>query len=108
MICKLCFTGYQKFLQDHCRQRSYIFQIRKCKDVLCCLPRRAVYDYPWVPDPILKEHDKNHYKDFDDVVGTDTTEIDKPSATNTRVTAVAEQIQVISETCFIKSFVLTC
>lgn len=72
--------------------------------MLCCLPRRADRDLPWVPDPILKENDRDHYKDLDDLLGKDTTEKDKPSATNTRVTAVAEQIQVfLAEFCSCKN-----
>jgi hypothetical protein len=88
-------TGYKKFLEDHCRQRSYLFQIKKCDDVDCCPPKRSEFPWPWVPDPILKENDRDHYKDFNELVGKDTTEKDKPSATNVRVTTVAEQIQVL-------------
>lgn len=35
-----------------------------------------------------------HYKPFFEVIGKDTTEKDRPSATNKTVAAVAEELQV--------------
>lgn len=92
-VVRISFSGYQRFLERHCRQRQYSFQIQKCDDLQCCGPRRYAETFPWLPDPVLS-HDHNHYKSFDQVLGQDTTDIDRPSAANKTVTAVAEELQV--------------
>lgn len=70
------------YINKHCQQRQYSFQIRKCSDPLCCSPLRcpqAVFDsLHWLPDPML-EKDKAHYKVFQDVFGQTTSEADRPS-----------------------------
>lgn len=38
--------------------------------------------------------DNKHYKPFDEVLGQDTTDSDRPSAKNTTAKAVAETLQV--------------
>ena len=38
--------------------------------------------------------DNKHYKQFDEVLGQDTTDSDRPSAKNTTVKFVAETLQV--------------
>lgn len=86
-------SDYMKFLEDHCRQRAYMFQIRKCQNINCCRPSRSGITFPWVPDPIMQV-DKNHYEPFEKVLGTDTNESDKHSAQNTKTSVVAEQMQV--------------
>ena len=76
-------TAYQRFLATHCIQRQYLFQIRKCNDISCCRPRRCLeIDFPRVPDPVLT-NDKQYYKPFEDVLGTDTTDADRSSSLNT-------------------------
>ncbi|XP_052223762.1 uncharacterized protein LOC127839434 isoform X2 [Dreissena polymorpha] len=39
-------AAYQQFLADHCRQRHYLFQIRKCGNEACCRPPQS---YKWGP-----------------------------------------------------------
>lgn len=46
-----------------------------------------------MPDPVMAA-DSVHYKKFEDVVGQQTTDKDRPSALNTTATAVAEGLQV--------------
>ena len=74
--------SFLEFVDKHCRQRHYSFQIRKCSDPLCCPPLRcpqAVFDsFHWLPDPMLNK-DKAHYRVFQDVYGKTTSEIDRPS-----------------------------
>ena len=50
--------AYQDFLKQHCRQRHYTIQIRKCGDDTCCRPRRMKEDFEWVPDPVLSVENK--------------------------------------------------
>ncbi|XP_053378441.1 uncharacterized protein LOC128548073 [Mercenaria mercenaria] len=82
---------YQRFLKEHCIERHYVFQIRKCDKPECCRLKRGP-DVPRRPDPVLS-NDNKHFKQFDKVLGQDTTDSDRPSAKNTNVTAVAEQLQ---------------
>lgn len=89
----ISFADYQKFLADHCIQHKYMFQIRKCESVTCCRPKRCTTDLPSLPDPILSAN-KEHFKSFDEVVGQQTTDADRPSALNTTAGAVAECLQV--------------
>ena len=83
-------AGYKLFLERHCLERQYIFQIRKCDVETCCKPRRSLEpNLPWVPDPVIGTEDGMHYKPFFEVIGKD-----RPSATNKTVAAVAEELQV--------------
>lgn len=74
--------SFLEFVDKHCRQRHYSFQIKKFSDPLCCPPLRcpqAVFDsLHWLPDPMLDE-DKAHYRVFQDVYGKTTSETDRPS-----------------------------
>ena len=74
--------SFLEFVDKHCRQRHYSFQIRKCSDPLCCSPLRCpqtVFDsLHWLPDLML-DKDKAHYKVFQDVFGKTTSEADRPS-----------------------------
>ncbi|XP_053374644.1 uncharacterized protein LOC123531296 [Mercenaria mercenaria] len=76
------------FVKRHCRERHYVFQIKKCdlQNVetcqYCCLslPRILEDNYRelhFLPDPVL-DQDEN-YKIFNEVYGTETTESDRPS-----------------------------
>ena len=70
---------YQTWMEIHCRQRHYSFQIRKCLDPSCCLPPTLTQeDLQWLPDPILTE-DKQHYQAYQDIKGRETTDADRPS-----------------------------
>ena len=71
--------SYQKWLDVHCRQRQYTFQIRKCTNEACCIPPTVSEDsLQWLPDPVISE-DKDHFKAYKEVKGTDTTDEARPS-----------------------------
>ncbi|XP_070559193.1 uncharacterized protein [Ptychodera flava] len=77
--------SYTSWMDKHSRQRQYCFQIRKCDDTMCCTPKKTVMDdLEWLPDPVLQENGE-HYKQYSEVKGTDTTENDRPSLTVTKV-----------------------
>ncbi|XP_050406044.2 uncharacterized protein LOC126821627 [Patella vulgata] len=84
--------GYSSFVNKHCRERKYMFQIRKCNNALCCNPSRSKITLPWLPDPELDTSNIGHYKSFESVLGLDTTE-DLPSTLNDTVAHIAEQEQ---------------
>lgn len=84
---------YQEFLGTHCRERHYWFQIKKCNDRRCCVARMYENEFPWLPDPLVS-NDPAHYKPFDDVINTETSEVDRPSSQTQTTKAVAEEIQV--------------
>lgn len=72
------------FMSSHCKATHYTYQLKKCKSPTCwyCLlnpPRLEDFnDLDFIPDPILTE-DKQHYKSFEDVYRTETTDDDRPS-----------------------------
>ncbi|CAB4442447.1 unnamed protein product [Rhizophagus irregularis] len=69
----------QDFTKSHCQIRIYSFQIKKCGEEGCkfCLPIRLpknIFDeLKFIPNPMLST-DLEHYKDFDDLYGTETKE----------------------------------
>lgn len=69
-------AAYQAWLQKHCKQSLYAFQVRKCDDENCCV--RKIELCPWLPDPMLSA-DLEHFQPFDEVYGTDTSERDRPT-----------------------------
>ena len=75
-----------------------MFQIRKCNDPDCCGPRMADREFPPLPDPMLDPNNKDHYRPFctftEDEV---TTEAHRPSGNNQTPGAVAEALQVNSD-----------
>ena len=74
-------VSYTEWTERHCRERHYTYQIRKCDDVNCCLPRRAPDDVKldWLPDPVPDESGE-HYKSYSEVVGTETDEAARPTS----------------------------
>ncbi|KAL3865743.1 hypothetical protein ACJMK2_043103 [Sinanodonta woodiana] len=75
---------------DHCRERHYSFQIRRGHDEGCCpTPER---EWAWLPDPIL-DITGQHYKPFDELLGKETTDKDRPSSLKQTVAAVAQEQQ---------------
>ena len=69
---------YQTWLERHCRQRQYVFQIRKCDDHVCCAPKRCADDtLTWLPDPKLDDTNPGHYLPFEKVYTTETDESDR-------------------------------
>ncbi|KAK3109149.1 hypothetical protein FSP39_023972 [Pinctada imbricata] len=79
---------YVKWLDLHCRQRHYSFQIRKCDQPECCSP--VTTRCSWLPDPVLDDTG-NHYKSFEDVYTTNTTEEDRPTLTRRAETITAKK-----------------
>lgn len=65
--------------RNQCKASHYVFQIRKCEDRACCLePVVSEDDMKWLPDPNLGESSE-HYKAYEEVNGTEPSEIDRPS-----------------------------
>ena len=70
-------------MEHCCQQRHYSFCIKKCGDSACgvCKPPRLPPDtfskIHFVPDPVPQAY--GHYKSFEDVYGTVTTEEHRPS-----------------------------
>lgn len=73
----------QQFLDHCCRERHYLFCIKKCGDLNCglCKPPRLPLDVfskiCFIPDPIPGVD--GHYLPFEKVYGTETTEKHRPS-----------------------------
>ena len=51
--------------------------LSKCQNAECCSPPKKQHD--WLPDPVLKDDDVNHYKTFESVFGQGTDESDCPT-----------------------------
>jgi len=68
---------YNDWLEEHCRQRQYCFQIKKCSDINCCSPSSTQNEH-WLLDPVLDESGEQ-YKSFEEVYGTTPTEKDRPT-----------------------------
>lgn len=72
--------SYQTWMEQHCRARQYTFQVRKCNDPDCCIPPLTTQELlEWLPDPTLKEDDKDHYKSYEELKGLETNDQDRPS-----------------------------
>jgi hypothetical protein len=69
--------AYQLWLEKHCRQRLYCFQIRKCDDETCCT--RKIERMKWLPDPMLTDPQSDHFQPFEALYGSETNENDRPS-----------------------------
>ena len=73
----------QAFLKHCCRERHYVFDIKKCGNAACtiCKPPRLPLDHfsklAHFPDPMPGED--GHYKKFEEVLATDTVEEHRPS-----------------------------
>ena len=70
--------SYIQWKMLHC-YLHYTFQVRKCSNLLCCLPpKRPIEELIWLPSPILKAG-KAHYMNYESVIKLETTdEIDRP------------------------------
>lgn len=68
---------YVQWVSDHCRERHYIFQIRKCQNPACCSPSKSD-QIAWLPDPMLDDSGE-HYLKYETVKNMDTTELARPS-----------------------------
>ncbi|XP_070547345.1 uncharacterized protein [Ptychodera flava] len=88
-------TKLQAFL-NHCTvRRYYYFMISKCGDISCklCKPPRLPQDVfqgiHKLPDPVPTE-DGDHFKSFEELYGTETTEKFRPSLVS-KQTALAQR-----------------
>ena len=71
--------AYTEWVKNHCRERHYCFQIRKCADPACCLPTHLERsELTWLPDPVL-DSSGEHYEKYAVVRDRETTEKDRPS-----------------------------
>ena len=73
----------KEFMSHCCHERHYFFEIKKCGTSVCTictpvpLPDEEFAKIKPFPDPVLK--DDGHYKSFDNVYGTETSEDGRPS-----------------------------
>ncbi|XP_060552756.1 uncharacterized protein LOC132714041 [Ruditapes philippinarum] len=69
-----------KWMENHCRERHYSFQIKKCDDESCCRKSQLSENVhlDWLPDPVLLD-DKEHYRSYKDSKGKVTDESDRPT-----------------------------
>lgn len=66
------------WMEQHCRLRHYCFQVQKCSNPECCPTPRLQSDMlQWLPDPV-KDPNSDHYLPLDEVLGTDTSDNDRP------------------------------
>lgn len=79
------------FSERHCLERHYVFQIRRCSDEDCC--QQPAHEWEWLPDPVL-DHTGKHFKSLEAVLGSVTSEKDRPSFRNQTLAAVAQEQQV--------------
>lgn len=85
-----------EFIEHCCRARQYSFCIKKCgnDDCTICRPPRlspeVFQTLSFLPDPVPLDQDPSHYKQFDDVYGTLTTEKHRPSLINSKSKEVME------------------
>ena len=76
-------TKLSEFYNHCCQVRHYSFCVKKCGKTNChiCLPPRLPHEdfqkLSFLPDPVPQED--GHYKPFDSVYGTDTSEEHRPS-----------------------------
>lgn len=79
----------QEFLDHCCTTRHYYFTIKKCGEsdcTICRPPRCLAEDFEQLhrlPDPV--PGDDLHYKSFEELYGTETTENHRPSSMNTKM-----------------------
>lgn len=69
--------SYQDWLDRHCKSTQYVFQIKKCDNVTCCIPPRNPLP-SWLPDPQL-DATGEHYLPYSEVRGKETTKKDRPT-----------------------------
>ena len=78
---------FQRFVQHCCQIRQYSFSIKKCGLTTCSmckpphLPAEVFQDLHFLPDPV-PESNNDHYKPFDELYGTTTSEVYCPSKHN--------------------------
>ena len=76
--------GLKFFLQHCCQERAYSFSIKKCGEATCSictpprLPPEIFSSLHHLPDPV-PDSTGEHYKNFEDLYGTFTTEKFRPT-----------------------------
>ena len=70
---------YHEFLQTHCNEGEYAFQIRRCLDENCCPGAELKEQLKWLPTPIPNESNPGHYKKLAEVIGKEPTDAWIPS-----------------------------
>jgi len=90
-------TNYLRWLDIHCIQRQYVFQICKCTVFECCgatkTPREQL---DWLPDPMLDPDNVGHYQQFSKLynTGVDTSEDARPSLRNASAPGTSKTAKV--------------
>ena len=60
-----------KWIQCHCQERQYCFQIGKCSEKNCCPPQRLnEKQIHWLPDPVT-DASGEHYLPLEEIIGTE-------------------------------------
>ena len=94
----------KEFISKHVRQSPYVLQIKKiqgCNCKLCAsniikpcrMDSSTFNDICWLPLPLKKangEDGKIHYKDFDDLYGTEPNHSDQPSLKSSKASSKGE------------------
>ena len=81
-------SGLKQFIDHCCHIRKYVFSVKKCgkQDCSICSPPRLppeIFSQLFhLPDPVPASSD--HYKPFEEVYGTHTTEKHRPSFSESR------------------------
>ena len=76
--------AYQKFVQDHCKVRYYMFSTKKCSNPSCIckppkLPSEIFQTTHHLPDPI-PDQSGDHFKEYKELYGkVEMTEGHRPS-----------------------------
>ena len=92
-------TDLHSFISSHCYSTTYTFQIKKCLEESCYLcslfqpPRlepEVFKSLSFIPNPML-DHTQEHYKSFQELSGTETSEKDRPSLLLKPVISEADQ-----------------
>ncbi|POG59971.1 hypothetical protein GLOIN_2v1788493 [Rhizophagus irregularis DAOM 181602=DAOM 197198] len=74
-----------EFIETHCQERAYSFQIKKCNQTTCsiCYSIRMPIDIfqslHFLPDPVPSRDNPDHYESFVNLYGKSTTEKFCPS-----------------------------
>ncbi|XP_036973354.1 uncharacterized protein LOC119030097 [Acanthopagrus latus] len=72
--------AFTEWVQKHCWQCRYLFQIRTCDDTECCsVPSLLSERMIWLPDP-MPDASGDHYLTLAEVMGKDTDDAHQPSA----------------------------
>ncbi|CAB5385622.1 unnamed protein product [Rhizophagus irregularis] len=97
----------QQFLKTHCQSRQYTFQIKKYNVITCdfCkpikLPLEVFESLHFLPDPEPSISDKDHYKEFNTIYGTQTSDKYRPSCMAQPEASDIPKDIVVENVCFL-------